>query len=501
MKDISSSPKSIERSHFVTLLAVLAFSAALLRAWPLIHWGGWQVPVDYDEGVYSSAAQLLFKGVLPFRDFVFVHPPGLLYFLGTTALLPRLDPSQIFVASRFIAVLVGGANVWLVGQLACKWRGPIAGLIAAALYATYPEVVTVERGPFLEPVLNLVCLGSAVIWLRLPSRASTWLTGALLGCAVAVKLTGGVFVLGAAAAIPRHHLKRLGVPLIAATCLSATALIAPMALFSPNKFFDEVLLFHARRPPDGLADRAVRLQEMLWGLHPVAGALGLAGMLMALLAFSRERPARLICVAFLAAMLSSLVSSTYWNQYNAFLAPSQTVLAGIAGAALWDWAERRGRIAGWAGGCLIVISAFPSLRRAILRGRAHDPSLVRFSSYARHEIPNQDCVFAFEPAWTLAAGRLPFYHLGQPPVIDGYAAMLISADPLKRPFPDTRAAFETSGALAPLSQLFQQCPYFILGERGRFQLGVTGSALIESRFHRVESTRRTGVDLWVARRP
>ena len=33
-------------------------------------------PMDYDEGVYSSAAPLLLRGDLPYRDFIFVHPPG-----------------------------------------------------------------------------------------------------------------------------------------------------------------------------------------------------------------------------------------------------------------------------------------------------------------------------------------------------------------------------------------------------------------------------------------
>ena len=52
-----------------------------------------------------------------------------------------------------------------LGAIAQRWAGPAAGLVAAALYAIYPEAVGAERGPFLEPVLNLMSLSLAWVWL------------------------------------------------------------------------------------------------------------------------------------------------------------------------------------------------------------------------------------------------------------------------------------------------------------------------------------------------
>src|SRR2546423_3884787 len=93
--------------------------------------------------------------------------------------------------------------------------GPAAGLVAAAFYATYPDAVIVERGPYLEPVLNLACLAMALVWLGV--RASrphppavpagglrSVLAGILCGAACAVKVWGGVWFL-APLASPRRR--------------------------------------------------------------------------------------------------------------------------------------------------------------------------------------------------------------------------------------------------------------------------------------------------------
>src|SRR5262245_6496186 len=109
--------------------------------------GALAFPIDYDEGVYFSASALLFKGILPYRDFVFVHPPGLLYALGaTSAFVECIDAASAFATARFVATAIGAANVFLVGRVALRWAGPLGAVLASALYATYPEVATVERG-------------------------------------------------------------------------------------------------------------------------------------------------------------------------------------------------------------------------------------------------------------------------------------------------------------------------------------------------------------------
>ncbi|HZI02713.1 MAG TPA: hypothetical protein VEZ71_01760, partial [Archangium sp.] len=152
------------------VLAVMAVGAWVLRVLPFFNrHGAFGYPVDYDEGVYFTASALLFQGVLPYRDFIFVHPPGsLLLWSPAAALASGWDAATCFVLARWLAAGVGALNVFLVGRLALRAWGPGAGVVAALVYATYPELVGVERGPFLEPVLNLACLAMANVWLDAP---------------------------------------------------------------------------------------------------------------------------------------------------------------------------------------------------------------------------------------------------------------------------------------------------------------------------------------------
>ncbi|HEX4803712.1 MAG TPA: hypothetical protein VFV14_09380, partial [Myxococcaceae bacterium] len=87
---------------------VMAIAAVgwLLRAFPLIQAGPFGYFIDYDEGVYFASSSLLLRGELPYRDFAFVHPPGLLYCLWPAAGLGIIrDPSIGFAAARWLFAL------------------------------------------------------------------------------------------------------------------------------------------------------------------------------------------------------------------------------------------------------------------------------------------------------------------------------------------------------------------------------------------------------------
>ena len=64
----------------------------------------WPKGIDgYDDGVYYSAADAVVAGEAPYRDFVLLHPPGLIYLLTPFA---ALGP------------LVGDANGWATARVA-----------------------------------------------------------------------------------------------------------------------------------------------------------------------------------------------------------------------------------------------------------------------------------------------------------------------------------------------------------------------------------------------
>src|SRR3982750_2171102 len=109
--------RALPHPTIVAALGLIALGGWVLRAAPLLRTGGaLGFPIDYDEGVYFAASALLFKGILPYRDFVFVHPPGLLYFLGLTSMFGAGG----FAAARVVATIVGAINIFLVGWIVMR---------------------------------------------------------------------------------------------------------------------------------------------------------------------------------------------------------------------------------------------------------------------------------------------------------------------------------------------------------------------------------------------
>jgi alpha-1,2-mannosyltransferase len=112
--------------HWLWALAIAAI-AFVVRLVPVLRGGGLFGLGNYDDGVYYAAATGLVHGLLPYRDFLLLHPPGMLLLLSPFAGLAQLtsDPYG-FAAARVAWMLLGAVNAVLI------WRilRPI-GLIAA----------------------------------------------------------------------------------------------------------------------------------------------------------------------------------------------------------------------------------------------------------------------------------------------------------------------------------------------------------------------------------
>lgn len=484
------------------LLGAFAAGGLALRLLPLLRAGGpLAVRLDYDEGVYFSAAALLFRGVLPYRDFVFVHPPGLLYLLGLVSSLGG-DLAAGLEASRFLAALLGAANVALAGALVLR-RSWLGGLVAAALYATYPEAVTVERGPFLEPVLNLACLALALAWLS-PRRGPrvALVAGVLCGAALAVKVWGGVWLAAALLTLPAERRAAEALQLLLGAAASVLLLVAPPALVAPGAFVEQTLLFHARRPPDGL-ERLDRLASIAGWPHLAAVVLALVALAALAAGLRRGGPRAPRDEAFFAVVLlvtlgGFFASSAYWPQYEAHLAPSECVLAGFGAARGWGWARRRARdgaAAAALGAALAVLLAVPSLVRSLQSSRLRVPQQLALAKALRGEVPAGACLFALEPAWGLLGGRLPEREAGAPLVVDSYGAMLLEATRGAR-FPSAAAAFQSPASQAPLRARLEACRFVVPGPRADLQLSEETRAWFEAHYAPVGAADTGELDLW-----
>lgn len=491
------------------MLAVLAVGAWVLRVLPFFNrHGAFGYPVDYDEGVYFTASALLFQGLLPYRDFIFVHPPGsLLLWSPAAALVSGWDAATCFVLARWLAACVGALNVFLVGRLALRAWGPVAGVVAALVYATYPELVIVERGPFLEPVLNLACLAMANVWLESPedgreSRRWLW-AGVLCGLAISVKVPGGIWLV--AALLSRSHRSAWRSQLGLALAAGATVLllVGPFVAASPSRFLGDVFLFQSLRPGDGEPSRLARLHDILHERRLVGVGLALLGLWVATVrSFQSTRPSRpaerLFAVVYVLTVAAFLSSPSYWNQYNAHLAASEAVLAGLGAATLQGWLSARGRT--WARAVPLVLAVTVPLAPAkyLRRGaRQRAPDLVALGRYLRQSVPADAPLCSFEPAWGLTGGRLPPRLPGAPLVVDSYALMLQDALDSGEHFPSTGAAFLASASQNDIRPLLERCRFVVLGWRGAWQLSEESQQWFRERFvRRFPAEGQGGPDVW-----
>jgi len=212
--------------------------------------------VEYDDGVYFGAALRLLHGAMPYKDYAFVQPPGIIIVALPAAAIGTLT-SQAggFAAARLLSVLASTACVPLAGRL-LRYRGAIACAVAAGLLAVYPADVLSGRTLLLEPWMNLLCLIAANAAFRHGRLASPrWLAwaGAAFGCAVAVKFWAAVpaAVLLAACLIARPPAgtsrgRRAGA--LAGGAVAGFAVLAgPFALADPAGFIRETLLDQVSR--------------------------------------------------------------------------------------------------------------------------------------------------------------------------------------------------------------------------------------------------------------
>src|SRR5271154_4896468 len=175
-----------------TVIAVCTAAAAFLRLYQLTRPGYLLGVTEYDDGVQFGDAARLFTGVIPYRDFVVVQPPGSFLVMAPVALLAKVTGSAWGLAiARLLTAAADTACVALLGLLV-RHRGPVAAGIACGIYAVYPDALIAAHTFMLEPWLNLFCLLGALAVFdgdRLADRPRrlAW-GGAAFGFAVAVKL-------------------------------------------------------------------------------------------------------------------------------------------------------------------------------------------------------------------------------------------------------------------------------------------------------------------------
>jgi alpha-1,2-mannosyltransferase len=427
--------------------------------------------VEYDDGVYLGASLRLLHGALPYKDYAFVQPPGIIVVALPAALVGSLT-SQVtgLAVARILSVLASTACVPLAGRLV-RHRGAVTVAVTAGVLAVYPADVLSARTLLLEPWMNLACLLAASAAFRAGRLASPrWLAwaGVAFGVGVAIKFWAAIpaAVLLAACLIYRPPAGtsriRRAAAVAGGTVGGFAVLTVPFAAFDPSGFihqtlFDQVSRAGAYSPISlrlahltGLIDVLGRdgkfaapgtTTHSLFALgaeastHTVAvgwpafaaAAIGIVVIAAGYLHGIRQRTP-LEWFALVTAVLATaaiMEYSAFFYHYPDFPAPWLAIAVGTAIGSLacmirgsGTWARAGRRIV--AAAVAVVIVAVAAVEARELEP-AHVP--VTPASVAAL-VPKGSCLVADQVSFAIAANRLAAPSPGCPDVLDSLAVTL-----------------------------------------------------------------------------
>ena len=467
--------------------------AFVLRVYLLARPGVLTV-TQYDDGPYFGSAVRLVHGVLPYRDFAFVQPPGITLLMGPVGLASYLTGTAWgLVIGRFLTVLAGAAAVLLAGLLV-RHRGVLAVLVTGGILALYPPGAGASHTVLLEPWLVLVCLAGAVAvfdgdQVAAGVRRLAW-GGAAFGFAGAIKAWAIVPVL-VIAVLCLPQLKRAGI-FVAGVAAGFGVCVLPFAIASPRLFYDDVVVAQLAR---------IGHRDPTW--HRLASMIGIPGasnwtnstLLVACLAVvafvailqvaawlvTRRPTPPLDWFATVSAVL--IVAIFLWppyfaSHYSAFLAPFLAMavglplarlVAGIRGTGQTRQHAATGQAGPWlarfglvlAGLAIIVAGAVASAPTGSLsKSRRASPIVVG------RLVPAGACVATDQASFLLLANRFTSDVPGCTQMVDGLGTDLALSGG-RRP---GSGAGKVPAVAAAWSQAFGHAGYVLLSDKSALRI-------------------------------
>lgn len=327
----------------------VATAAVVVRLLPLLTSGGLRSTQGYDDGVHVAAAVAVLHGATPYRDFAFLHPPGII-----ALMLPLAAAAEVFgsdwalAAARVLTILAAAGVAALIAYL-LRPLGLAAQVAGGGLYVVWGVAAGAERAVLLEPFLNLGLVSSLVL-LRRETARSTVLAGLVLGLTCSIK----VWPLALCAAVTLALLvgsRRRALEWASGVAAGLLVWFLPTAVLGGTRAYEEVVEAQVGR--DRGADLQSRLASMdgLTGLTTVDRAVpqvlqaGAVALLLLLLVLAGIRSQRwvwtVVAVTALAEVL--IAAPSFYTHYTAFVAPGVSLLAGCAVALAWR-RQRRGAV-------------------------------------------------------------------------------------------------------------------------------------------------------------
>ncbi len=495
-QDGTEAPQRGHRAAWLTpvnaAIAGTTLVALVLRGYLLVRPGVLTV-TQYDDGPYFGSAVRLVHGVLPYRDFAFVQPPGITLLMSPVGLASYLTGTAWgLVIARFLTVLAGGAAVALAGLLV-RHRGPLAVLLAGGVLALYPPAAGASHTVLLEPWLVLLCLAGAVAvfdgdLVVTSTRRLAW-GGVAFGFAGAIKAWAIVPVL-VIAALCLPSLRR-AVVFVGGVAAGFLIPVLPFAIAAPGPFYTDVVVAQLARI--GHRDPVWhRLESMIGipGAQDWARGTVLAACL-ALVAFvvlaqavawlvTRRPPPPLDWFATLSAALVVVIflwPPYFASHYSAFLAPFLALalalpVARLATSALARPGTRRqaarGRTGRWLARSGLILVGMAVVAGAVAQAPTGSLSKSRRASPATagRAIPPGACVVTDQASYLLLANRFTSAVPGCSPMVDGLGTDLA----LSRGRRPGSGAAKVPAVAAAWNQAFGHAGYALLSSKSALRI-------------------------------
>ncbi|HEU0257030.1 MAG TPA: hypothetical protein VFQ96_04240 [Microbacteriaceae bacterium] len=344
----------------VAVIVATAFTARLLY---LLHTGGLLQARNYDDGVYYAATDAFVHGRLPYRDFLLLQPPGVIFAAAPAAWLGSLvgDPVGL-ITGRLLFIAAGAVNAGLVAVILRRF-GYAAAAFGGFFYALDFMAIYTERSLLLEPFGTLCILVGLALqgrvshsdappgtkaagvdragvvstgwasWLRAPER---WLViaGIVLGFSTSFRIWN---IVPAVVIVLFTRGARRRVRLLVGVVVGALVCYLPFFVFAPSTMFREIVTDQMGRPRVH--------QSILHKLHIILGdaitpGFGLSTrkliyvlLVLAILAVVvalAVRDSRLYVALFFSGLAVLLLSPSFFPHYTALTNPALALILGVA---------------------------------------------------------------------------------------------------------------------------------------------------------------------------
>jgi alpha-1,2-mannosyltransferase len=422
------------------VIAACTAAAVFLRFLQLSRPGYLLGITEYDDGVLFGNAVRLVNGVIPYRDFAVVQPPGSIVLMTPVALIAKVTGTDWGLGiARILTVGADCACVPLLGLLV-RHRGALAAGVACGIYAVYPDALVASHTFLLEPWLNMFCLIGA--WRvfdgdRVASgRRLAW-GGLAFGFAATVKIWALVPLAVIAFLVLQQGGPRRLLMLAGGAVAGLSIAMLPFEILAPTGMVKDAIISQLVRSNGGSGTLLPRLTDMgglsLFPSLPTATVrlvlllVGVAVPVGYLLACSSARrlPAALdwyALVSAVAVLLLLLWPYGYYTHYGAFVGPFIALAL-----ALPVGLTRPGRR-----GNLIRILAVGTVAAAIIGGlglrqlelEVHLQPWPSPVATADRLIPRGSCVLTNQAALTITADRFVPDTPGCPSMVDSYGTLI-----------------------------------------------------------------------------